>query len=282
MFEENEKTVTEEVTENVDELATEELVDGAVTEEIADKDVEQPTEGVIDERTEKKYSDADLDEILAKKIARKESKIRKEYDKKYGKLENTLKAGTGKENLDEITKELADFYTERGIEIPQDPYLSLSDEEQSYLADKEASNIIDLGINEVIEETERLTEIGLENLSPKEKKVFVTLANYRKNEEEKAELKTLGVDDSILKDTDFTDFIKKLNPDLSLKEKYDLYSKMNPKKDYKKMGSMKSEVTSNTDVKDFYTIEEARKFTEEDLKKNPKLEEAIEKSMLKW
>jgi len=46
-------------------------------------------------------------------------------------------------------------------------------------------------------------------------------------------------------------------------------------------GSAKTTVTNN-EVKEFYTPEEARKFTEEDFIKNPKLEEVIERSMQLW
>ena len=41
-------------------------------------------------------------------------------------------------------------------------------------------------------------------------------------------------------------------------------------------------ITTNNDVKDFYTFEEASKFTIEDFNKNPKLYEAVERSSYKW
>lgn len=46
-------------------------------------------------------------------------------------------------------------------------------------------------------------------------------------------------------------------------------------------GSARASV-AGSEIKEFYTPEEARKFTEEDLIRNPKLEEAIERSMLQW
>ena len=82
-------------------------------------------------------------------------------------------------------------------------------------------------------------------------------------------------------DDDFREFEKKLNPELSLKEKYEMYVSTKPKKQIKQMGSMKSGPVSS-ELKDFYTYEEASKFTDADYKKNPKLYEIIEKSMLKW
>ena len=47
------------------------------------------------------------------------------------------------------------------------------------------------------------------------------------------------------------------------------------------MGSIK-QTTVDKGVKDFYSREEAMKFTVEDFNKNPALFEAVEKSMRKW
>ena len=77
---ENENLVTE-VTENV-ETATEETVE----------QVETPV---------KTYTEAEVDAIVGKKLARNSAKIRKEFEKKYGDLENVLRAGTGKENVED-------------------------------------------------------------------------------------------------------------------------------------------------------------------------------------
>jgi hypothetical protein len=48
------------------------------------------------------------------------------------------------------------------------------------------------------------------------------------------------------------------------------------------MGSMKSTTPDRNSVKDYYSPEEAKKFSREDLRNNPALFEAIEKSMQKW
>lgn len=46
-------------------------------------------------------------------------------------------------------------------------------------------------------------------------------------------------------------------------------------------GSARASV-AGSEIKEYYSPEEARKFTEEDFERNPKLEEAVERSMLKW
>ena len=62
--------------------------------EQAAENVEQTTE-----QTPKTYTQEEVDAIVGKRIARKEAKIRKEYDRKYGDLTEVLKAGTGKESV---------------------------------------------------------------------------------------------------------------------------------------------------------------------------------------
>ena len=57
---------------------------------------------------------------------------------------------------------------------------------------------------------------------------------------------------------------------------------MQPKKEIRTMGSLKNTPQTDTGVKEFYSKEEALKFTKEDLDKNPELFKAVSNSMLKW
>ena len=260
------KDLVTEVTENV-EQPTEEV---AVTEEV----IEQP----------KTYTEEELnarvDELLAKKIARKEARIRKEYDKKYGKLENVLKAGTGEDDINTITDTLSNFYTKKGIQMPTEPTYSESD--MRLLANAEADSIIASGFDEVVEEVDRLAELGVDNMTSREKLVFTKLAEYRKSEQDRKDLAKIGVSESALQDNDFIEFASKLNPSMSTKEKYEMYTQYKPKPKVETMGSMKNTTNNDTGVKDFYTRDEALKFTKKDFDKNPALYKAVEQSMLKW
>ena len=253
-------------TENV-ELPTEEVV---VTEEV----IEQPKTYTEDELN------ARVDELLAKKIARKEARIRKEYDKKYGKLENVLRAGTGEDDLNTITDTLSNFYTKKGIQIPTEPTYSESD--MKVLANAEAQSIIDSGFDEVVEEVDRLAELGVDNMTSREKLVFTKLAEYRKSEQDRKDLAKIGVSEAALEDKEFIEFAEKLNPNMSTKEKYEMYTQYKPKPKVETMGSMKNTTSNDTGVKDFYTRDEALKFTKKDFDKNPALFKAVENSMLKW
>lgn len=271
MFEENENLVTD-VTENV-EQTTEETQEEVQTEsEVQDtvQNVEQP----------EMFTKEQVDEMIAKKLARKENKIRKEYESKYSKLETVLNAGLGTETVEEATDKLSGFYTQKGIEIPKAP--RYSDREIEVLAQAEANDIISGGYDEIVEEVDRLANIGADNMSDMDKKVFSRLAEERTRLEQEKDLASIGVGSEAIESKEFKDFANKLNPNLSLKEKYEMYTQFNPKPKGKPIGSMKGNISKDNGVKDFYTYEESLQFTREDLDRNPELFKALEKSMLKW
>ena len=257
MFEENENPVIEDITENVEET-TEELTDGAKAEE------EAPAVET--------FTKEQVDEMIAKKLARKEAKIRKEYDRKYGNLENVLRAGTGEDDIEKITDAFTNFYeNKKGIMIPKTP--QYSSREMEILANAEADEIIASGYDEIREEVDRLADIGVDNMSAQDKLIFSKLAKERARIEETKELASIGVTE--LPD-DFKDFAKKFSNDLSMKEKYEMYTKLNPKKEVKPIGSMKSG-QMNT-VKDHYTEDEIARLSLDDLN-DPQVWEAVRKSM---
>ena len=116
-MEDNKELVTE-VTENVEEQATEELVEGTT----------EPTEEIVEETTEelsepvKTYTDAEVDEIVKKKLHRQEAKLNREFNKQlssYKRAEEVLNAGLGTSNIEEATNNLTNFYKEKGISIPE-------------------------------------------------------------------------------------------------------------------------------------------------------------------
>ena len=243
------------------------------------ENVEQTTEETPKVYTEAEFN-AKLDEVLGKKIARKEAKIRKEYDRKYGQLEEVLKAGTGKENIDEVTDTFRDFYTKKGIQIPQKP--AYNDADIETLARHDAESIISGGYDEVVEEVDRLADIGIENMTAREKATFKALAEYRQSTERGRELSQIGVTEDVYNSAEFKNFAKNFNPNVPIKDVFDIYRKTQPQKEYKTTGSMRNNVSTNNGIKDFYSPEEAKKFSREELRKNPALMQRIEESMLKW
>jgi hypothetical protein len=249
-----------------------------VTEEVAEN-VEQTTEETPKTYTEAEFN-AKLDEVLGKKIARREAKIRKEYDQRYGRLEEVLKAGTGKQNVDELTDTFQKFYQSKGINIPNKPDYSAKDIET--LARAEAEEIIRTGYEEVVDEVDRLTELGADKMTAREKAVFKVLAEHRQNAERGKELSKIGVTEDVYNSAEFKDFQGKFNANTPITDIYNIYKQTQLKKEFKTMGSMKNSTADNGAVKDYYSYEEAMKFSKKDFDNNPELLKAVEASMSKW
>jgi hypothetical protein len=279
-MEENENVV--ETTENVEEQATENLVEG--------QEVTTETESVNNDtqENEKLYTEADIDklvnarvdEILPSKIERAKNRIRREYENKYGRVETVLNAGLGTDNLEDATNKLAEFYKDRGIDIPIQPTYSQRDME--LLANAEATEIINAGYADIVEEVDRLADIGVDKMTPREKLVFTKLANERKRQEGLNELASIGVKPEALEDKEYKDFASKLNPEMSQKEKYEMYLKFKPKPKVEQIGSMKTTVPEKSlKDKDSLTPDEVRRLTSKDLD-DPEIMKLVEKSMQDW
>lgn len=270
----NEELVLEN-TENV-EQTTEEMT----TEE----DVNTVDEATVEEESveEKLYSESELNkrvnELLAEKLGKKtaiiERKLRREYDSKYGDLENVLKAGTGINDVKELTDTFTDFYTSKGKQIPTRNNYSESD--LRILASAEADDIISSGFDDVVEEVDRLAEKGLENMNPREKIMFQKLATYRQNKERENELASIGVTTDVLNNTEFTNFASQFNSNVPIKDVYTMWTKTQPTKKVEQMGSMKN--TTPNKVKDYYTEAEISKLTLDDLN-DPDVWNAVRNSM---
>ena len=241
------------------------------------ENVEQTTEQVAEQP--KMFTQDEMNQAVSKGKARERAKIQKLYERKYGDLENVLKAGTGKESIEEVTDTFTKFYESKGITINKKPEYSQEDIE--ILAKADADNVIRLGFEDVVEEVDRLTELGLENMTTREKAYFKALAEHRQDTERHNELSKIGVTDDVYNSKEFKDFASKFNSTIPIAEIYGYYAKQQPKKDIKPMGSMKN-TTIDTGVKDFYSHDEAMKFTKEDFDKNPALYEAVRKSMTQW
>lgn len=248
--------------------------------------VEEQVEQVADESS-KVYTEEDIrklreeyDRKLDKKISRNNAKVRKEYERKYGRLEEVLRAGTGVESVEDMTTQFTDFYTKKGIDIPKTPQYTQRDIE--ILASAEADEIIRMGFEDVVEEVDRLAELGANGMDEKEKVIFRKLAEYRQNNERANALSKLGVKKDVYESADFKDFAKQFNANTPIENIYNLYQKTQPKQEFKTMGSMKSNTVKDSGVKEFYTVEEARRFTKKDYDNNPELYRAVQNSMLKW
>ena len=180
---EDNKELVEE-TENV-ELTTEEIEDVETPEEEPIEEKEVTTEPV------ETFTREQVNEMVNKRLIRQENKIRKEYAKKYGRLETVVNTGLGTENVDEAVDKLTEFYQSKGISIPKEPQYSPRDLE--VLANAEAEDIITDGYESIVEEVNRMAQMDASEMSERDKLVFTKLANKRKEMEEVKELASIGV-----------------------------------------------------------------------------------------
>lgn len=238
------------------------------------ENVEQPTEQTPQEKT---YTKAEVDAIVGKRLARD----RRKTETEYGDLMDVLKAGTGNNanTVKEMTESLRDFYSKNGVKMPSKADYSARDIE--VLARQDAQDIIDLGYDDVVEEVDRLSEKGVANMTAREKALFKTLAEHRQTAERGQELSNLGVTEDVYNSKEFQDYASLYKSSTPINVIYDNYVKSQPKKEFKTMGSMKNP-TVDTGVKDYYSYEEAMKFTKEDFDRDPKLYQAVQNSMRKW
>lgn len=223
----------------------------------------------------KTYTQEEVDDIVGKAKARAKAKVEKDYQRKYGRMEEVLKAGTGKESIEEVTDTFAEFYRGKGINIPEKPNYSQKDIE--ILARAEANEIINSGYEDVVEEVDRLTDIGVANMTAKEKAMFKVLAEHRQSAERGRELNKIGVAEEIYNSQEFKEFASKFNPNTPITDVYSIYKQTQPKKEHKTMGSMKNTVKDDG-VKDYYSPEEIDKLSMADLK-NPNVWAAVRRSM---
>ena len=153
------------------------------------ENVEQTTEETVVEPA-KMFTQDDMNAAVGKAKARERAKIEKQYKKKYGDLEEVLKAGTGKENVEDMADTFRQFYQKKGITVPQKP--TYTDADIEVLAQAEANEVIRGGYDEVVEEVDRLSDLGVANMTAREKAVFKTLAEHRQNAERGRELSQIG------------------------------------------------------------------------------------------
>lgn len=255
---ENNENFVEE-TENVEQT----------TEQIADQTPDTFTQEDVDRMVKEK-----LDEVLPGKIARREARIRKENDRKYGDLVSVLQAGTGAQSVEELTQMFKQHYAGQGVTVQEKP--SYTDRDLEVLAHADAAEIIRGGFDEVVEEADRLNAMGVQNMTARDKAVFVALTNHIRETETSRELAKLGVTEDVYNSDEFKAFRSKFSPNTPITDVYDIYSKTIPKKQVRSMGSMKQ--TQEKGVKDYYTPEEIARLTEEDLD-DPQVWEAVRRSM---
>lgn len=274
--------------ENTETQSVEEMAGGI---ELTDTEGEQTNEESTPKKEEVRQTLRELlksnpdyqqefSDMVKTRLDRQERNFQKELSK-YKDTENVLKSTLNASDIEEANKKLREYYENEGVKLPEVYKPGLSSREIEVLAKAEAQDFIDEGYDSMVSEANRLAAKEYKNLNDRERIVFNTLAQELNNEKTKRELLELGAKEDILKDDSFIKFKNQFNSKTPIKDIYGLYLKTQPKPKVENPGSMKNQPTPN-DVKDYYTPEEASKFTRKDFAKNPKLLEAIERSMTKW
>lgn len=226
----------------------------------------------------KTYSQEDVDRILEARTNSLNKKHQKDLDK-YRRTENILKQGLGANNIDDINSQLVEFYKDQGVDIKDSSFRNERDER--VLAKADVADILNLDEDEIQSTVHEL--VNKEKRTVREEETLRELIHEISIKNANEELRKIGADEKITNSNEFKTFASKFNSNVPLTDIYDLYNKSigNVKKQPPSSGSMKNNANT-TEIKDFYTPEEARKFTVKDFERNPALYKAVEKSMEKW
>ena len=271
-------------TENLEE--NEEVV--GTLEDTSEADASQAEEEKESVK-EKLYTQKELQEAIDRNVKGRLARAENEYAKKiqeYEDLAYTLRKGMGKNDGDvkDLNKDLRSFYKEQGIDIPE-PKIHYNERDERILAKADADEIIEAGEDEVKRIANQIYNKPEAQRTIREKVIFETLGKHVIAERAKAQLKEKGVNEDILSDDKFKKFASQFNTSTPITEIYNLYDKLNKTTEKKtpppSTGSVKTTGKSQ-EIKDYYTPEEVSKFTMQELKNNPKLMKAVEKSMAQW
>ena len=248
-------------------------------------EVTENVEHTTEETPQKMFTQDELNDAIGKAKARERAKITKQFERQNSELNElveTLQAGTKQHgaSVRELNNTFSNFYESKGIKINKKP--TYTDKDIEVLARAEADDFINAGFEEVVEEVDRLANIGAENMTAREKAVFKTLAEYRQKTERGQELARIGVTEDVINSQEFREFAEMFKPNTPIAKIYENFAKTQPKKQVQTMGSMKNSTSEDGTVKDFYTRDEALQFTKKDFDKNPALFKAVEASMAKW
>ena len=186
------------------------------------------------EPKEKTYTQDDLDRIVSQKTAKLERKYRKEEESRLSKskqLEDTLRAGLGLTDDDDVLSKVKDFYKEQGIDIPD--ISTENNRDAEILGKADANEIIDMYDDKDIEA--RANELAIKQkrgkTTARENAEFFRLGEYLTAQLEEKELKESGVDTSILQDKNFKAFANNFKTGTKISDVYKMWNKMNGEED---------------------------------------------------
>lgn len=240
------------------------------------------------------YSREDVDKMLKENDEKNQKAFDAKFDKRWGNKVRSYERENAKRDglIDMFMKNSKAETLDDLIKIAENQYdtkfVNMADiKDQERLGRLDAQDLIEMGDDSVKGELTRLS--GISDLGPREKILFDELTSYqtkKENEIKKSkEFKEAGIDDEIANSKEFNEFYAKYGSNATAKEVFDLYNKINsipPVEPPFNPGSNIGNTNKIGEVKEFYSFEEAQKFTRKDFDANPKLFEAVQRSMHKW
>ena len=184
-----------DVTENTEAQTVEQFEEGIELTDTTSNEETKEVKSYTDEELEKIINER-VNSILPNKIEREKRRIEKDYREKLSKYEETesiLSAGLGTKDITESNQKMREFYKEQGIDIPVYQKNRYSEDDEKALGELDAKKIISLGYDEMQDEANRLADIGMDKMSPREKVMFTTLASELTYQKQKKELAQIGV-----------------------------------------------------------------------------------------
>lgn len=285
--ENNELVVTDDVPETSENEEQIETDASEGVEEVQDttEEVVPPSEDDIEKRIEERANKIAEEKIEARLIRDRVKREREQAGTiaKHEQLETIMKSALGATDIDDVITKVKEFYKEQGMSIPEiinKP--SLNERDEIVLAKADANDIIKLGKSEMEIEANRIASIPEKDRSLRDKTIFNDVCKELVRMNDIESLKVKGYDTKVLEDKDFLSFREQFNLNTPVSKIYEMYNQVHGSKKVqpKSPGSAKTTQTNN-EIKEYYTPEEVRNFTEDDLD-NPKLMKVIEKSMQMW
>lgn len=224
----------------------------------------------------KTYSQEEVDEMI-KGIHEKNQKA---WDKRWGREKSKMEEGfskykeaselimkqTGANSIDDL---LNNAYQQYGVERP---VTARSSKDEERLGKLDAQDVLELDYEDILEEVNLLSDI--KDRTPREEAKFVELGKYltekQKQDKLSKEIKENGFDEGVIQSDDFKNFASKFNENTSLKDIMDIYSSTKQPAKSKPFSAGSAKGTGVKEESEFFTEEEFRNLTAEDLK-NPNI-----------
>lgn len=237
------------------------------------------SEEELNQRLEEQRNKINQDNQVAwnRRWGQEKSRMEKDFAKQ-SELTDLLMKQTKAENIDDL---LNMSYKQYGVEKPKD---KRSKEDDEVLGKNDAKSILELDDDYIEEEANRLSYL---DRTTREEATFMELSRYLTEKKEEAkrkeEIKESGIDESLLENQEFQEFMEKFNKNTSLKDIYEIYSQTQnkPAKKEKPFSAGSANGKKVKEESEFFTEEEFFALTKEDLK-NPKVFEKAMKSRLNF